>query len=175
MKSGARAAWYAVQTNARAEWLAHCQLKVHGFNSLYLHSLGLVTHGRRQIAVLKPYFPRYLFVGLEPGQSLSLVTRTIGVATVVHAGDQPLEIPRAVMAELRSRGNSVGLVGTERARKMERGAQIRILQGPLGGFLATVALDDGAKIKVWLSLFGRHTTARLPASAVEPLHPNGGA
>ena len=179
MKTGARgASWYAVQTKARAEWLAHCQLKAAGYDSLYLHFLGLVQHARRQIAVLKPYFPRYLFVCLEPGQSLGLVTRTIGVATIVHAGDQPLEIPEAVIAELRSRGDSAGMIGAEEVRKrglLKRGSQVRILQGPLEGFLATVALDDGARIKVWVSMFGRHTTTRLSSSGVELIHPNGGA
>ena len=50
MKSGVRAAWYAVQTNARAEWLAHCHLKSTGYESLYLHFLGLSSHARRKIA-----------------------------------------------------------------------------------------------------------------------------
>jgi transcriptional antiterminator RfaH len=158
--------------------MAHCQLKELGYESLYLHFLGLVRHARRQIAVLKPYFPRYLFIGIEPGQSLGPVTRTIGVASIVHSGDEPLEIPEAVIAELRSRGNAAGLIGPEKVRKravLARGSQVRILQGPLEGFLATVALDDGAQIKVWLSLFGRHTTARLLSQGVELLHPNCGA
>jgi transcription antitermination factor NusG len=170
--------WFAVHTNARAEWMAHCRLKEQGYDSLYLHFLGLVRHARRQIAVLKPYFPRYLFVAIGPGQSFGPVNRTIGVASIVHRGDEPLWIPDPVIAELRSRGNAAGLIGPEEIRKralLKRGSQVRILQGPLEGFLATVAFDDGAQIKVWLSLFGRHTPARLPSQGVELLHPNCGA
>jgi transcription antitermination factor NusG len=181
MKIGAERAaarWFAVHTNARAEWMAHRRLEEHGYETLYLHFLGIVRHARRQIAVLKPYFPRYLFVAIKPGQSFGPVNRTIGVASIVHRGDEPLWIPDPVIAELRSRGNAAGLIGPEEVRKralLKRGSEVRILQGPLEGFLATVALDDGAQIKVWLSLFGRHTTARLPSQGVELLHPNGGA
>jgi transcriptional antiterminator RfaH len=181
MKIGAERAtarWFAVHTNARAEWMAHCRLREQGYDSLYLHFLGIVRHARRQIAVLKPYFPRYLFVGIGPGQSFGPVNRTIGVASIVQSGDEPLEIPEPVIADLRSRGNAAGLIGPEEVGKralLKCGSQVRIVQGPLEGFLATVALDDGAQIKVWLSLFGRHTTARLPSKGVELLHPNCGA
>ena len=170
--------WFAVHTNARAEWMAHCRLKEQGYDSLYLHFLGLVRHARRQIAVLKPYFPRYLFVAIGSGQSFGPVNRTIGVASIVHHRDEPLEIPEPVIAELRSRGNAAGLIALEEVGKrafLTRGSQVRILQGPLEGFLATVAVDDGAQIKVWLPLFRRHTIARMLSQGVELLHPSCGA
>ena len=171
-------AWYAVHTNARAEWLAHRELRRQGYDTLYLHYRGTVSHARRKIGVLKPYFPRYLFVGVKPGQSVGTINNSAGVSTVVYFGDQPLVIPPEVIAELRTRGDQNGAIDVppEKVRKrLESGTEVRLAAGPFAGFVATVALDRGKSIMVWLSLFDRRISATFGPEDIEILHPNGGA
>jgi transcriptional antiterminator RfaH len=171
--------WFAVLTNARAEWMAHQELRRQGYDTLYLHYMGTVSHANRKIGVLKPYFPRYLFVGVEPGQSIGKVNKTQGVSTVVYFGDEPLAVPDRVMDELRAKGNRDGLVDVPAApvrERLERGTQVTLESGPFAGFIATVSLDRGASIVVWLRSFGdRLIPLTVGPEDVEPLNPTGGA
>lgn len=166
--------WYAVYTKARAEWLVHKGLREQGYETLYLHRRATVSHARRKIGVLRPYFPRYVFVAVGPRQSVYAVNTTIGVSTVVYAGLDPLEIPAEVIAELRARGDENGLVeerGPEARKRLKRGQQVRIAGGPFEGLLALVALDSGNAIRVWLDGFGGKVEAILDPSGLEPVSP----
>lgn len=170
--------WYAVHTNARAEWLAHTELRRQGYETLYLHYLAAVSHGRRSIVVNRPYYPRYLFALVDVGQSVYAVNKTQGVSTVVYAGADPLEIPERVIAEQRTKGDRNGLVkltGEERhdRERIASGAEVKLLSGTFAGFAATVALDEGKELRVWLNLLNRRVAATVPESAV--VHPSGGA
>ncbi len=171
--------WFAVLTNARAEWMAHLELRRQGYDTLYLHYRGAVSHANRKIGVLKPYFPRYLFVGVDLGQSIGKINKTQGVSTVVYFGDEPMPVPSRVMAELRAKGNPDGLVDIPAPavrERLERGSQVELASGPFAGFMATVALDRGPSIVVWLRSFGdRLIPLTVGPEDVEPLNPTGGA
>jgi transcriptional antiterminator RfaH len=164
--------WYAVHTGARAEWLVHSELRRQGFETLYLHYLASVAHAGRKIGILRPYFPRYLFVGLKPGQSIGTVNNTAGVSAVVYFGDEPLRIPDHVIAELRGRGDQMGRIQSadETERKaLTDGAEVRIISGPFAGLLATVARDKGKAVQCWIRMFGHRTRATVSPDDVEPL------
>jgi transcriptional antiterminator RfaH len=169
-----------VHTNIRKERLAHKELRKQGYETLYLHYLDTVRHARRVIGVLKPLFPRYVFVAIRPGQSLYAVEFTLGVAGVVHCGAEPLEIPARVIAELRARGDENGRTdapgGKPLGRRIYRtGETVRIKDGPLQGLLATMALDAGGEVRIWLNMFGGRVEAVLDPLGVEPASPEGGA
>lgn len=106
-------------TKARAEWGVHKELRRQGYATLYLHYQGKVKHARRVIAVLKPFFPRYLFVGLEDGQSLYDIAETRGVVAVLSNADGPLEVPSREIERLARGADADGRVDTPR-RKPDR-------------------------------------------------------
>lgn len=161
--------WYAVHTNSRSEWLAAKRLKEQGYEVLYLHYQDVVKHARRKIAVLKPYFPRYLFTHVDPCQSIYTINKTEGVSTVVYAADEPLQIPFSVIEELRERADKNGLVTLqpqekEERRRFNKGEKVRIEEGPFIGFVAAVSLDTGSKVRVFLDMFkGRVESEFFPA------------
>ena len=165
-KAGRR--WFAVYTNARQEWLASRLLQHEGYETLYLHYRDTVNHARATVEVRKPYFPRYLFVGVEGGQSIGDVNRTMGVSEVVRFGEGPLEIPSAVIEELRSRGDEDGMVNLptveKRRRKLlESGEVVRVHYGSFAGLMGVVALDMGREVRIWLEMFkGRVSVDFLP-------------
>jgi transcriptional antiterminator RfaH len=134
--------WFAVLTNVRAEPLAAKHLRRQGYGVLYLHYPATVSHARRLRRVIKPYFPRYLFAACLEDLPVGPITRTTGVAALVQAGPDPLEIPHPVIDELASRGDADGLVlGLEEPykRKIFRlGQEVAIARGPLQGLVATI-------------------------------------
>lgn len=156
--------WYVVHTGARAELQANNYLRAQGYDTLYLHFPATVKHANRKIGVIKPYFPRYLFVGVYPGQSIGVVNKTPGVSTVVYFGDEPMSVPDAVMAEMRSIGDANGKIAPKEPEERERlrkSREVRIMGGAFEGFLATVEKDAGDAVRVWVSIFGRPTAVTV--------------
>jgi len=174
--------WYLVNTLARGEWLAHRELRAGGYATLYLHFRGTVRHANRVLGVLKPLFPRYLFVGLQPGQSLYTVNKTRGVATVVYLGGQAVEVPAEVIAEQARRGDASGLVPSDQvpAERQQRqpyneGERVKFVAGPWQGFGGIVHLDDGEKVALWVEAFNGRVRAVASHDDVAALNPDGGA
>ena len=174
-------AWYAVHTKPRKEPLVADALKHQQFDTLFLHYSTVVKHARKTRRVIRSLFARYVFVGVYPGQALYDINSTMGVSTVVYLGDKPLEIPLPVIEELRARGNAKGwlklpaeLIAGYR-RRFRQGEQVAIVDGPLAGLLAVVALDSGPAVKVWLEMFGGKVEALIDPKGLESVSPAGGS
>lgn len=170
------ARWYVVHTAVRGEWLAHKALRAAAFETLYLHYRATVCHARRKIGVLRPLFPRYLFVAVGPGRSLYEVNTTPGVATVLHVGGVPLEIAVEIIDLLRKRADEHGRTGAPRVRELVRprfapGAAVRIVEGPLMDLRGIIEVDRGTEARVWLDDFRRVIQATVPTSALVAFHP----
>lgn len=171
---GAGMSWHCIYTEARAERLAQRRLEATGYETLYLHYAGTVSHARRTIGVLKPYFPRYLFAHVGEDQSVGQINRTHGVSSVVHAGDQPLKIPQDVIEDLKARGDRNGLVKLteeeKQARKLLKSGQtVLVRDGLFTGYHGIVDLDSGTEILVWLEMFrGGRVKIGLRPEAVSP-------
>ena len=165
-----RPRWYAIQTAPRAEWGVHRALDRLGYDTLHLHYAATVRHARRVIGVLKPYFPGYLFAAVVAPLSIHPIAVTAGVVAIVGDLAGPIEIPPAVIGELRSRGDERGLMplppAEKQRRELEAGEQVRISAGPLENLLATVALDSGTEVSVWLEMFRGRVIARFDAKQV---------
>ncbi len=161
--------WYVVMTNARYEPLVNKRLRADGFRTFWPHFTEQVrTHrGRGLITKLRSYFPRYLFVSPDPGQSLYRVNNTVGVATVLHGDDGPYVVPDQVVRQVRKKCNADGLLHDEHrptpgARQLfKAGEEVTIKDGPLAGFLALVNVDLGDQIKVEVEMFRGRVTAEL--------------
>lgn len=166
--------WYAVHTIARGEYMAHRSLRAAGFDTLYLHYQGTAKHARRVIGVLKPLFPRYLFVGVRPGQSFYTINNTPGVASVVHGNGGPLSISAQVIQDLAARADSDGRVGApEKAKRRlyKPGERVRVTEGPLAGYDATVCVDDAERITILIDMFRRQGEVQMDPSAVKLASP----
>ncbi len=170
--------WLAVHTNARKEGLVNDLLRGQGIETLYLHYRTTVKHARKKRVVYRPYFARYVFA--QPGDiPLAAINRTIGVSTIVYQGDRPLVIPAPVIEELQARGNEAGRVQmslgekTER-RRFNRGEQVCIVDGPMAGLFAVVALDSGREVRVWLEMFGGKVEALVDPEGLKSGSPAGG-
>src|SRR5438045_99265 len=89
LKPGER--WYAVYTLPFAEGRAQRQLHNQNFCTFQPKRYKTVRHARTSRIIAAPFFPRYLFVALNIDQQpWRRVNGTIGVASLVMQGDQPL-------------------------------------------------------------------------------------
>jgi transcriptional antiterminator RfaH len=107
-------------------------------------------------------FPGYLFVRLDLGRDRwRAVYSTVGVRTLVSAGDRPLAVPPEVIEEIRAREDS--------GCTFRRGDRVRFAEGPL---VDTTGLfdcrNDGERVTVLLDLLGRQVKANVPLRAIMP-------
>lgn len=160
--------WYVAHTQPRGETLALINLRRQDFQAYLPRYLRRRRHARRIDWVASPFFPRYLFVKMDPGAvRWRAIHSTIGVSHLVCAGDKPLAMPDGIVESIQSREDDKGMVGTDPAISFEKGAQVQILSGPLcdqvGLFDCTS--DDGRAI-ILLELLGRQVEVRVPNTAV---------
>lgn len=164
--------WYAVHTGAGKERLANINLRRQGYFTFYpiqrirrrRKMPNRITYTVETVEV--PYFPRYLFVALRhPHESLYGVNETIGVSTVVYCGQEPLEIPHSVMDDLMDRADGSGAMGSvdRVARKrFHPGTTIQFRDDSVfAHFIATVSVDKGTEVRVWVEFFGEKRELRV--------------
>lgn len=156
--------WFAAMTKPGAEWEADFELKLLGFETFLpferVRQRRKVPNRPQHVVVEleKPLYSRYLFVALQPGQSLYAVNTAAAVSTVVHMAGEPLCIPDAAITALMERCGSDGLFrhrDTLVRQRLSVGAYVKFLEnGPLFGLVAQVAADLGKNIRVVTRLFG---------------------
>ena len=96
--------WQLVYTKARCESWAEANLKNQGFSVL------LPRVSCKSGTGFEPLFPRYVFIGSEPGRDTRSVINTRGVARLVQFGDRPVRVPPGVIDEVRNRMDAHGVV-----------------------------------------------------------------
>jgi transcriptional antiterminator RfaH len=159
--------WYVVYTKPNAERLAVAHLGRQGFTSYCPHFSRTRRHAGREEKVLRPLFPRYLFVTLDSGNSRWRAIRsTIGVSHLVCQGESPLPVPETVIEAIRSREIG-GLVVEETPPAPRPGEQVRIIDGPLAEKIGTLLkLTDSERVVVLMNLMQGEVKVDLPRDVV---------
>ena len=94
--------WLLVYTKPRCEAWCEAHLRNQGYEVL--------SPRARTVRGIEPLFPRYVFVGHEPGRDSRSVQNTRGVQRIVLFGALPARVPQHVVDEVRSRMQADGLV-----------------------------------------------------------------
>src|SRR5437764_15377381 len=103
--------WFVAHTHPHAEGKATAHLNRQGFEIYFPRYPKSRRHARRTETVAAPLFPRYVFVAIDmEAQRWRSVQSTIGVACVVCRGDNPAEVPNAVIDGLKSEQDAQGFV-----------------------------------------------------------------
>jgi transcriptional antiterminator RfaH len=161
--------WYAAYTQLHGEAKAVDHLRNQGY-ALYLPRYRrLVRHARKRVLVVRPLFPRYLFVGLDRlTQRWRPIRSTVGVVGLVASGDEPVPVAPEVIETLRRREQDGAFDLLSPAQHLRAGDAVRVIEGPfedLIGRLLSVA--DHERVFILLDLLGRSVRAEVPAAAVE--------
>jgi transcriptional antiterminator RfaH len=156
--------WCCAQVEPRRERLASYCLGLAGYE-IYQPLLREQrrSHGRK-ITVTPPLFPGYLFVWVVRGWWDARWSP--GVRRLVMDRPVPERVPDAVISEIRSRERG-GLVELPKLR-LEPGAGVRILQGPLQDHIGLLAaLRPHERVLVLLQLLGGQQRVELARNAIE--------
>jgi transcriptional antiterminator RfaH len=159
--------WFAVQSQAHAEEKAARHLGNQGFKAYLPRYRRRIRHARRNMMVLRPLFPGYLFVNLDPEMCRwRAVNGTIGVREILTNGDVPLAVPDAIIAEIMAREDETGAVKLAPPSFL-RGQTVRLLEGPLADMNGLFEeMRDETRAVLLVSLLGRQVRMQVSIAAV---------
>lgn len=123
-----------------------------------------IKDGKRKTN-LKKVFPGYVLIKMiVTEESWYIVRNTRGVTGFVGSGTDPIPL---TTEEIRNMGFEVAVVNVD----YDVDDSVKVVNGPLAGFIGTVQEinKDKSKVKVLVSMFGRETPVELDFSQVEKL------
>lgn len=160
--------WYVVHTQPHHELRADVNLRRQGFDTYMPRYQRTRRHARRTETVVRPLFPRYLFVALDLTRDRwRAVHSTFGVSHLIQAGEEPLSVPSGVVEEIRAREDGAGLVKLGLPPGIGPGSPVRLIDGifqDARGVLERIA--DDRRVAVLLQLLGREVRVFVPAASV---------
>ena len=162
------ARWYVVQTQPNAESKAVAHLARQGFATYLPRFSKKRRHARRIETVAAPLFPRYLFVKIDmAAQRWRSIYSTIGVSTIVCAGDKPAPVAHEIVETLRQREGEDGLIKLHLRPKFHTGDKIRIVDGAFIDCLGLCeGMSDRDRVTILLDLLGRKVRVQVSAEDV---------
>lgn len=123
-----------------------------------------IKDGKRK-ANLKKVFPGYVLVKMiVTEESWYIVRNTRGVTGFVGSGTDPIPLTNE---EIRNMGFETTIINVD----YEVNDSVKVVNGPLSGFIGTVQEinKEKNKVKVMVSMFGRETPVELEFSQVEKI------
>jgi transcriptional antiterminator RfaH len=160
------ASWFAVQTQPRAEEKARAHLENQNIATYLPRYRRPVRHARRVEIALRPLFPGYLFVHLDPAACRwRSINGTVGVRQILTDGFVPLSLPDRVIGEIKAREDETGAVKLRPAFK--QGQIVRLAQGALANVDALFEkIRDEDRVVLLVSLLGRKVRMQVPTEVV---------
>jgi len=153
--------WYAVHTKPNCEQQVAFHLHKQGFEFYFPRYEKKVRHARQEKTVLRPLFPRYMFVYIDPEKGgWSHVNGTFGVVGLVSFGQTPQPVSDDVIDLFRKNENANGVIEL-RQNQFNVGDRVRITSGPLvecEGILQEVKDQD--RVMLLLDFMGRRVRVK---------------
>lgn len=166
--------WYLVQYKPNALQIAVRNLENQGFGTF----LPLQETTRRKGKIfqrqLRPLFPGYLFVQLNPGKGpWRQVNNTRGVARLVRFSAEPSVVPNSIVDALTEQcdeRNILRQTSETQSGQLHHGNQAKVKRGPFSGFIATVAdIEPNNRINILIEIMGQTTKVAINAEALQPI------
>lgn len=160
--------WCVVHTQPHREVRASVHIGERGFDVFLPLRQKTIRHARQFRSVLRPLFPRYLFVRFDTARDpWTRIRSTPGVAQILMDGDMPRAVPGGVIERLLQLADQRGVVDFEKT--IRPGESVRITAGPFAGLVGTLAsLDDAGRVSVLLNILGTQTLATGMALGLVP-------
>ena len=160
--------WYLAQTKPRQEQVAQFNLERQNY-AVNLPVIPRIKHSPR-LPSTEVLFPGYIFFApSSPGQSISPVRSTLGVARVVFFGQQVAMLSASVFAEIlrfiEERRQSPGGLAAH-INRLEKGVSVRITDGPFVGLEGLVSRVGQDRVMVLLEIMGRTQSLAFTPTSV---------
>jgi transcriptional antiterminator RfaH len=161
--------WYVAYTQPNGEMRALEHLERQGYATYLPRYRRMVRHARRRALMLRPLFPRYLFVGLDRlTQRWRPIRSTCGVVGLVASGDEPVPVAAGILEGLRRQESDGAFDLLSPVRRLRAGDAVRVTEGPFADLVGRLlGMADHERVFVLLELLGRTVRAEIPALAVD--------
>jgi transcriptional antiterminator RfaH len=161
--------WFAVHTHAHGEQRALINLERQGFESWLPLYHRTRRHAGKVERVLRPLFPRYLFVSIDlEAQRWRAILSTYGVAGLVGLSDGPVPVPDSVIDSLRARAGEDGHYVLDGISRLKTGDPVRVEAGPMRDLEGVFqAASDDERVIILLNMMGRGVRVTVSADHIE--------
>jgi transcriptional antiterminator RfaH len=177
--------WFVVVCNPKCERRAQLGLRRAGYQTYLPQTKRWVVHARTKVERENPLFPRYLFIGLKPGQDFFKMRGVDGVEGLVRDGyGVPARIPapepregeemrahplaRLLERELAGEFDFTRL--PDLGPQYRTGEIVRLTAGAFTDLQAqVVSMLSKGRVEVLLDFMGRETKVQMRATELKPL------
>lgn len=158
--------WVVVNTQPHREHLALENLARQEFHVYCPMMRKRVSHARRMQDVLRPMFPGYLFVAVDPDpQRWRPILSTFGVRTLLRCGERLSFLDDGFVQSLKAREIDGAIIRPTRPYKV--GQQVRLTAGPFDGLVATIIeRDEKDRLILLMDILNRPVKVRTEACLV---------
>jgi transcriptional antiterminator RfaH len=162
--------WVAASTHPHKETTAISNLLRQGFEAYCPLIRRRWRHARKVQEVLRPLFPGYVFVAVNPAQQRwRPILSTVGIRTLVRFGDSLGVLPSRFVESLRSHEIEGAVSLYAQPSSYAPGDQVKLCDGPFEGLIATVlAVEDHARLQLLMHLLNRGVRVKVPVNSVAP-------
>jgi transcriptional antiterminator RfaH len=160
--------WFLVYTKAKEEQRAKKNLENQGF-SIFLPMIAFAINNRSVSTIVKPMFPRYLFIKLNlEKDNWTLIKSTRGVSHMVVFGQKFAEIPGQVIAHLKSGGDKNDIFKQAiKRQEFEKGDTLTIAKGVFRDKEATfLSKKSKERVRILLRFVNHLITTEIAASDI---------
>lgn len=165
--------WFVAQTQPGKETLAEAHLLRQNFQIFLPLYRKTVSHARRTQDVLRPLFPGYIFVNLDPDTDRwRCINGTRGVSHLLtQENHKPLSVPEGIVETLQKEQEQQGAIALgSLADVFKEGDTIRITKGAFADYVGTVeALSDKDRVQLLLNFMNRPLKINVPLTSMEKL------
>ena len=160
--------WFLIYTKAKEEHRAKTNLENQGFQ-IFLPMLAFAKMNQSKSTTLEAMFPRYLFIKINlERDNWTHIKSTRGVSHLVVFGHKLAEVPRQVVAFLKTRVDDNDIVKQKVTRQeFQKGDKLVIKKGVLKGKEATFLSKTGKeRVRILLKLMNELIIAEVPGHDV---------
>ena len=160
--------WVVAYCHANAEARAGEHLRRQGYEVYLPRYKKTRRHARKVETVIRPLFPRYIFIGLDQGTTpWRPIRSTVGVSHLITAGERPLVAPDWIVDQLRAGEDDAGLYSQTDENSFNKGDAVEIIDGPFFERQGVFdGLNDNQRVAVLLDIMGRQVKTLVPLGAV---------
>jgi len=159
--------WFVVQTQPRAEAKAKRHLVNQGYITYMPVYQRRVRHARRSEIVLRPLFPGYLFVQIDPEMHRwRSINGTVGVRQILTDGNAPRYVADDIIDEIVAREDETGAVKLMSA-SFAPGQSVRLVGGAFAEVFGLFEeMHDANRAVLLITLLGRKVRVNVPVAEV---------
>ncbi len=160
--------WIAVNTHANAEDLAFANIERQGFECYCPKVMTVRRHARKTTTVLRPFFPGYLFVRIDPAcDQWRPIVFSRGVRAVVMFSDRLSPVPDEFVAGLKSLENAGELKMPASRQRFRSGQKVRCYGTAFHNVIGQIIkVDEKDRIWTLMEILGRKVRVRMPSKRV---------